>query len=236
MQNIVQGAPLVVESVGDVVGGLSGRKVGDHVLRFTAESLFFGSALVVEAKHDASYSVTKALAELDVARPNRNTQVGLFMMVRTHAPVGFPAMARYGSDTLVTWDADDESTDPYLHAAVILGLALASRQQHPADPGNVEALADIEHRVNQELRRHETMRKLAERIRKDAEELGEELRPERAKREDAELTLGGRPGGVRVAGGCRGPARADGAAPRPAQARSGLLLMQLSKSALSSPG
>lgn len=176
MQNVVQGAPLVDESVGDVVGALSGRKVGDHVLRFTTESLYFGSALVVEAKHDASYSVTKALAELEVARPNRNAQVGLFVMARSHAPVGFPAMARYGSDILVTWDADDESTDPYLHAAVILGLALASRQQRPADPGNVEALADIEHRINQELRRHEKMKKLADGIRKDAKELGEELR------------------------------------------------------------
>lgn len=176
IQRIVQGAPLLVDNVGDVVGALSGRKVGDHVLRFSAESLFFGSALVVEAKHDASYSVTKALGELEVARPNRNAQVGLFVMARSHAPVGFPTMARYGCDILVTWDADDESTDPYLHAAVILGLALASRQQRPSDPGNIEALADIEHRVNQELRRHETMRKLAERIRKDADELGEELR------------------------------------------------------------
>lgn len=176
MQRTVQGAPLVVDNVGDVVGALSGRKVGDHVLRFNGESLFAGSALVVEAKHDASYTVTKALAELEVARSNRSAQVGLFVMARSHAPVGFPEMARYGCDILVTWDADDDSTGPYLHAAVILGLALASRQHRPADEGNVEALADIEHRINQELRRHETMHKLAESIRKDAEKLSEELR------------------------------------------------------------
>jgi hypothetical protein len=176
VQRTVQGAPVIVDNVGDVVGALSNRKVGDHVLKFGSESLYAGSALVIEAKHDASYSVPKALAELEIARPNRNAQVGLFVMSRSHAPVGFPQMARYGCDILVTWDAEDESTDPYLHAALILGLALAGRQQHPVDSGNVEALADIEHRINQELRRHETMRKLAERIRKDAEELGEELR------------------------------------------------------------
>ncbi len=176
VQRAVQGAPLVVDSTGGTVGHRPGCKVGDQVLQFTAESAFAGATLVVEAKHDASYTVSKALSELEVARSNRNAQVGLFVMARSHAPAGFPNLARYGNDILVSWDPDDESTDAYLHAGVILGLALASRQNRPIDAGDVKALADIEHRILGELARHEKMKKLAERIRKDAEELSEDLR------------------------------------------------------------
>jgi hypothetical protein len=172
----VQGAHVVADSSGGSVGARPGCKVGDQVLRFSGESIYAGASLVVEVKHDASYSVSKALAELEVARSNRGAQVGLFVMARSHAPSGFPEMARYGNDILVVWDAEDEGTDPYLHAGVILGLALASRQQRPVDEGDVKALADVEHRIHQELARHERMKKLAERIRKDAEDLGDELR------------------------------------------------------------
>jgi hypothetical protein len=176
IQRAVQGAPVVADSTGGTVGARPGCKVGDQTLRFTEESIYAGAVLVVEVKHDASYSVTKALAELDVARSNRGAHVGLFVMARSHAPTGFPDMASYGNDILITWDAEDEGTDPYLHAGVILGLAMASRQRRPADEGDIKALADIEQRIHQELARHEKMKKLAERIQKDAEELGGDLR------------------------------------------------------------
>lgn len=176
IQRAVQGAPVIADRTGGTVGARPSCKVGDQVLRFSDESVFAGAALVVEAKHDASYSVSKALAELEVARSNRGAQVGLFVMAKSHAPADFPEMARYGNDILVTWDDEDETTDAYLHAGVILGLALSSRQKRPADEGDLKALADIEQRIHQELARQEKMKKLAERIRKDAEELGEELR------------------------------------------------------------
>jgi len=176
IQRAVLGAPVVVDNLGGIVGARPGSKVGDQLLRFNDESIFAGAALVVEMKHDASYTVSRALAELEVARSNRSAQVGLFVMAKSHAPAGFPLMARYGQDILVTWDDEDDSTDPYLHAGIILGLALASRQRRPVDEGDIKALADVEHRIQTELKRHETMKKLAERIRKDAEELGEELR------------------------------------------------------------
>jgi len=176
VQRAVLGAPIVVDNLGGIVGARPGSKVGDQLLRFNDESVFAGAALVVEMKHDASYTVTRALAELEVARSNRTAQVGLFVMAKSHAPAGFPPMARYGQDILITWDDEDDSTDPYLHAGIILGLALASRQRRPIDEGDIKALADVEHRIQTELKRHDSMKKLAERIRKDAEELGEELR------------------------------------------------------------
>lgn len=176
IQHVVQGAPIAVDNTGGSVGARSGCKVGDQVLRFTSESAYAGASLVVEAKRDASYTVTKALTELDVARSNRCSQVGLFVMATRHAPAGFPTLTRHGNDILVMWDDEDEATDPYLHAAMILALGLTTRQRRPDEEGNVKALADVEHRIQQELARHDKMRKMADAIQKNAEELGTELR------------------------------------------------------------
>jgi hypothetical protein len=127
-------------------------------------------------KRDASYTVTRALEELELGRGNRTAGAGVFVMARSHAPVAFPTFARFGSDILVVWDNEDEATDAYLHAAVLLGLAIASRQRRPDDAGDIEALSDIEHRIQKELDRLDKMRKLTESIRADAEKLGDEVR------------------------------------------------------------
>ncbi|MCC6651673.1 MAG: hypothetical protein IT348_11045 [Candidatus Eisenbacteria bacterium] len=176
VQRSVQGAPVTVDATGNTVGAKAGCKVGDQVLRFTAESAYSGCALVVEAKREAGYTVTQALAELELARGNRSAGTGLFVMSKSHAPKGFPNFARYGSDILVVWDDEDEGTDPYLHAAVVLGLALASQQRRSEDEGDISALADIEHRIQKEVDRLGRMRGLAESIQGDAEKLADEIR------------------------------------------------------------
>ncbi|MBI4956194.1 MAG: hypothetical protein HY908_29520 [Myxococcales bacterium] len=176
VERAVRGAPVTVEATGRTVGERPACKVGDQVLRFTAESAFAGGALVFEAKRDGSYAVPKALSELDVARSNRIAAAGVFVMARSHVPAGFPSFARYGNDILVVWDEEDEASDPYLHAAILLGLALASRRRGPEDAGNLAALADVEHRIQAELDRFDKMRKLVESIRGDAEKPGVELR------------------------------------------------------------
>jgi hypothetical protein len=176
VQRAVQGAPIVVDATGNSVGARPGCKVGDQVLRFAAESIYAGASLVVEAKRDASYTVTKALKEIEEARSNRGASAGLFVMAKSHAPTGFPVFARYGVDILVTWDDTDEGSDPYLHAGVLLGLALTTRHRRPEDAGNISALTDIEARIQAELTRHDKMRKMADNIRKNAEDLGDELR------------------------------------------------------------
>src|SRR6185295_9466001 len=121
-------------------------KKGDAVLRFTTESAFAGAGVVFEAKHDGAYTVQKALDELDAARKNRNAVAGVFVMARSHASDVFPRFARYGSNVLVTWDEQDPATDPYLHAAALLGMALVTRSQTPGNPGDIAALRDIESR------------------------------------------------------------------------------------------
>jgi hypothetical protein len=176
VQRAVQGAPIETNATANTVGAKLNCKKGDQVLRFTAESAYAGGALVVEAKRDASYTVRTALEELELARGNRIAGTGVFVMAKSHAPTAFPTFARYGSDILVTWDDEDEQTDPYLHAAILLGLALASRQRRPDDSGDLRALADIEHRIQKEVERLDKIRKLAESIRDDADKLTEEVR------------------------------------------------------------
>ena len=101
------------------------------MVRFGAESIYSGAAVVIEAKRDASYNVPKALGELETGRSNRIAQGGVFVMAKSHAPQGFPAFARYGNDVLVVWDETDEYTDPYLQAALFLALGLATAHFTP---------------------------------------------------------------------------------------------------------
>jgi hypothetical protein len=176
IQRAVSGAPLIAEPTGRAVGACRGSKVGDLVLRFTNDSLFEGATIVVEAKRDLGFTETKALRELEEARANRTASVGLFVMAKSHAPIGFPGMVRRGQDVIVTWDAEDESTDPYLLAALFLAMALVTRQRRPGDAGDLKALADIESRIHHELARFEEMKKLAETIRGAAEKLEDKLR------------------------------------------------------------
>lgn len=163
----------------DVTGSAAGVgrcKKGDAILRFTAEHAFADAAVVFEAKRDATYTVQRALDELDAARKNRNAVAGVFVMARSHASEVFPRFARHGSNVLVVWDDRDPGTDPYLHAAILLGMALVSRTRTAGDPGDIAALRDVEARIEAELSRLEKMEKHSEAIRKNVEGISDEIR------------------------------------------------------------
>jgi hypothetical protein len=172
----VKGAPVLTELTATTVGSIVGCKIGDLVLELTAESAFPGARVVVEAKQEAGVTVSKGLKELEAARANRGASVGVLVLARSHAQPGFGPLRRHGKDILVIWDESDESADAYLHAALLLALALASRGHRPEDEGNIAALSDIESRIQAELARLETMRELAVKIEKNARELQDEVR------------------------------------------------------------
>ncbi|APR75148.1 Hypothetical protein A7982_00494 [Minicystis rosea] len=176
VQESLNGAPVIAETTRATVGKRPNCKVGDQVVRFTAESLYAGAAFVVEAKRDTSYTTAKALAELEVARGNRDAVCGVFVMAQSHAQPGFPRFARHGVDILLTWDEEDEGSDAYLHAAVLLATALTARARGPENAGSRDALRDVEQRICKELDRHTKMRKMIESIEKNAHDLSEELR------------------------------------------------------------
>src|SRR5207249_11701166 len=102
--------------------------------------------------------------------------VGVFVMATSHATDGFPSVARYGSNVLVIWDEVDGATDPYLHAAILLGLGLASRASNVGDQADIEALRDIESRIEGEVRRLDKMEKHNEAIRKNSDGIRDEIR------------------------------------------------------------
>lgn len=171
-----RGVPCTVEGTGNTTGALTRNKKGDVVVRFSEESAFANAGIVFEAKHDSGYTTQQALTELDEARKNRDACAGVFVMAASHASDTFPRFARYGSSVLVVWDETDPSSDPFLQAAVLLGLALASRSQHDAEAGDINALRDMEARLETELKRLTSMEKHNGAIRKHSDEIADELR------------------------------------------------------------
>jgi hypothetical protein len=170
-----QGAPCIFDVTG-ATAGVGRCKKGDGVLRFTSESAFAGVGVVFEAKHDATYTVQRAIDELDAARKNRGAAAGVFVMARSHASAIFPGFARFGSNVLVTWDEQDRTTDAYLHAAILLGMALVMRSRTIGDTGDIAALRDVEARIEAELGRLEKMEKHSDAIRRNVDGISDEIR------------------------------------------------------------
>jgi hypothetical protein len=100
-------------------------------------------------------------------------------MARSHAPATFPSFARYGQNVIVTWDDADRATDPYFHAAILLGLGLVARGRQIGDQGDIDALRDIEGRIEQELSRLDRMEKSTDQIRKHSDVIDGEIRKAR---------------------------------------------------------
>lgn len=174
-------APVLVERTGSSCGLLPRCKKGDLVLGFTAESAFQGARIVVEAKRDASYTVSKALAEMELARKNRNADAGLFVMAASHAPDSFPRWRRYGRDVLVIWDEQDPATDLRLETTLSLALALAPRKSQAAADSEITALSDVHQRVEQIMRDLDKIEGANERIQRNSEAIAETSRKQRKK-------------------------------------------------------
>src|SRR5262249_39824647 len=68
------------------------------------------------------------------------------------------------------------ATDPYLHAAILLGMGLVARTRTMGDAGDIAALRDIESRIENELSRLEKMAKFSDGIRKNVEGISDEIR------------------------------------------------------------
>ena len=108
-------------------------KVGDLVVELGADCAAAGEKFVVEAKEDASYTVAKALAEIDTARKNRGASVGLFLFSALTAPQGIDTLVRHGDDVLLVWDAQKIESDVVLRAGLSLAKALCVRKQRERD-------------------------------------------------------------------------------------------------------
>ena len=119
----------VCQATGNSTGAIEKRKVGDCVIALGPDSSAPGVRIAWEAKEQKGYDLKKALAELDMARKNRQAQIGVFVFSQKIAPEGMSAFGRYGNDIVIVWDADDTASDVFVKAAYSVGRALATREK-----------------------------------------------------------------------------------------------------------
>lgn len=143
----------IAQQVGATTGIIRNSKVGDITIELSPEHVAAGARIVVEAKEDASYDLSKARAEIDIGRKNRQAEVGVFVFSRDTAPASVEPFARFGNDIFVIWDANDATSDVFLDAAVSVAYAMcsraaASRETQKADFESLErAIREIEKQI-----------------------------------------------------------------------------------------
>jgi hypothetical protein len=138
---------------GNTTGSRKNCKIGDAVIELGPDSAAPGAKIVIEAKEKISYQMVTARDELDVARKNRDAQVGLFVFSKKSAPTGIEPLTRYGCDIFVVWDSDDVSSDLFVRTGLTLARALCvrahqERETQAADFAAIDdAIIEIERRV-----------------------------------------------------------------------------------------
>ena len=124
----------VAERTGNTTGRIRNSKKGDVVVQLGPDSVAAGARIVIEAKEDRSYTLSKALAEIAEARKNRGAGVGLFVFSQRTVPGDvLEPLARYGDDVVVVWDAENSASDTYLAAALSIARALSVRGKADGD-------------------------------------------------------------------------------------------------------
>lgn len=163
------------EATGDTTGVIKQCKKGDHVVELGAESAAAHARIVWEAKEKQQYTLRSALEEMDEARRNRQSQVGVFVFSRKTAPEGIESLRRYGSDVVVVWDAEDPASDVVVRAAYSLARALAVREQRSGEESE-EVIAEIERAargVERQIGFVDDVRKWAETVKGHGEKIAE---------------------------------------------------------------
>jgi len=135
------------EFVGDKPGKLSRCRVGDFLIGLGPDSAAPGARIIYEGKEHKSYDLNKALGELQIARENREAQVGVFVFSQAYAPEGLEPLSRFGQDIVVVWDAEDPQTDVVLKAAISVARMIAVQlrkvgEQTHADLTELQAAID----------------------------------------------------------------------------------------------
>jgi hypothetical protein len=128
VQKESQRAGDIAIDTGDTPGAIKHCKKGDVVVELGPDCAAAGERFVVEAKEDASYTLSSAREEIEKARKNRNAGIGLFVFSKKTAPANLETLSRVGDDIFVTWDADDVNSDATLKAALLLAKGLSVRK------------------------------------------------------------------------------------------------------------
>ncbi len=194
----------VAERTGLQTGLIKNRKVGDCVIELGPDTAAAGARIVIEAKEEAGWTVAKAREHLELARKNRDAQIGLFVLSRQSASEGFEELQRYGDDVLIVWDPDDATSDIQLKAGLTIARALSIRGQRQREAQTadfeaiVEAILEIEKQagfLGEITKATETVRsqneKIAERVRISRNSLERQVETLRERIADLKQCCGG---------------------------------------------
>jgi hypothetical protein len=153
LRDLSQKAGDLATATGNTTGQIRNCKVGDVVIELGPEHMAAGSRMVIEAKDSGAYDLARARDEIEVARKNRNADIGIFVFSRRTAPEGLESLTRYGNDIFTLWDVEDSATDLFLQAAVSVARALCSRSRAEQQNDQVDlkqidrAIRDIEKQI-----------------------------------------------------------------------------------------
>ena len=137
-----QSAGDIATRTGNTTGRIRNNKKGDAVIRLHPDHAAAGAKIVVEAKEDASYTLEKALSEVEEARRNRDAGIGLFVFSALNVSDEIEPFGRYGNDVLIVWDSEDPSTDVVFEAglSVAKGLCVASSAHNNGEGSDIEEI------------------------------------------------------------------------------------------------
>lgn len=124
IQNRSQPRGDIAEKTGNNAGRIKNCKVGDIVVELGPDHHCAGTKIVIEAKQNKSIKLNEARNEIELARRNRDAQVGVFVYSARSAPEGLSKFNRLGNDIFVVWDQEDPSTDLVLDATLSLASAM----------------------------------------------------------------------------------------------------------------
>ena len=118
----------IASRVGSQTGALPRSKIGDQVIEIGSDHVAGGCRIVIEAKESEGYTLSKAKAEMEDARKNREAQVGIFVFSAAAASENLDSFCRHKNDIFVVWDRERPETDVYLKAAITVAKALCARE------------------------------------------------------------------------------------------------------------
>jgi hypothetical protein len=171
----------VATPTGHTTGLMKNCRIGDCLVELGPDSAAPGALIAIEAKEKDNYSLAQAREEIETARKNRGADWGVFVFSKKSAPPNLEPFARYGSDFIVVWDAEDTSTDVFLKAGIIAARALCFRTERQSAAQQVDfetidkAILEIEKRAGN----LDDVRKSAETIKSSSEKILDRVRIDR---------------------------------------------------------
>lgn len=168
----------VATRCGQTTGLIKNSKVGDCTIELGPDSAAPGARIAVEAKQHADYTLAKARAEIELARKNRDAQVGLFVFSRQTAPESLVDVVHLGDDVFVVWDPENAASDLHLKMGLTIARALCIRveKQSESREADFEAITKAILEIEKQSQALGEVKKSAETIKSGSQNILERVR------------------------------------------------------------